>query len=458
MADNIMALSRQERAERQLEFFKAVREGTALSSSPTILRTGVQGRAKRPAHDIAALLEWQRRNELVFSCVEKIADASMDPVLTIQQRNAEGEWVDWNTNHLAAHPLSALLARPNDLMDEIDFRRAWIVSEHIAGVFYAEIERDGFGLPIAIWPLNPAKVTPRVTSEGVLIEYEWNDPQLSRPRRFIKPENMLVRRAYDITNPWGGLPPLLVALGSVDADTAQTDFVRSFFAGGGQPSGVISVPGVMPDDLMTQAQQQWMARYGRRGAGGGPAILQNGSTYAKVGAGLDEIESSELRQQFEARICGVFGVPPALVGAYVGLKQQNNRASAKAAMEDFWINKMSPLFTRWRSFLTHGLLTEFEKRDDVLAGRIRCHWDMTTVMAMQEDLNDRHKRSLEALKEGAITLNQYRAATNQKPDPNGDIYLLPGKYTVVPAAEIGQARAASATAAPQSEEEPKPAS
>jgi HK97 family phage portal protein len=457
MSDNIMALSRQERSERQLEFFKAVREGTALESRTTIMRTGVQGRAKRPAHDTAALLEWQRRNELVYSCVEKIADASMDPVLTIQQRNAKGEWVDWNANHLAAHPLSALLARPNDLMDEIDFRRAWIVSEHIAGIFYAEIERSDLGLPVAIWPLNPAKVTPRVTHDGVLIEYEWNDPQTGR-RKFIPPEKMLVRRAYDITNPWGGLPPLLVALGSVDADTAQTDFVRSFFAGGGQPSGIISVPGVMGDDQMTQTQQQWMARYGRRGAGGGPAVLQNGSKYEKVGAGLDEIESSELRQQFEARICGVFGVPPALVGAYVGLKQQNNRASAKAAMEDFWVNKMSPLFTRWRSFLTHTLLTEFESRDDILAGKIRCHWDMTTVMALQEDLNDRHKRAMEGLKGGAITLNQYRAQVNQKPADNGDIYYLPTNFSVVPAAEIGQARAGSATAARQSEEDPKPTS
>lgn len=438
MADNILEISRAERLERQQEFYKAMRM-LPEAPSTTILRTGVYGRAKRPAHDTATLLDWQRRNELVYSCVEKIADASMDPVMVVQERTREGEWQDYNASHYAPHPLTALLSRPNPAMDEIDFRRAWIVSEHIAGIFYAEIERSELGLPVALWPLNPAKVTPRVNEDGDLIEYEWNDPSL-RKRKFIPPEKMLVRRAHDITNPYGGLPPLLVALGSVDADSAQTDYVRSFFAGGGQPSGVITSQKVIPPDSAEMMRQSWMARYGRRGAGGGPAVLDDGMSYTKVGANPDEVESSELRQQFEARICGVFGVPPALVGAYVGLKQQNNRASAKAAMEDFWVNKMSPLFTRWRSFLTHALLPEFESQDAVLAGKVRVHWDMTTVMALQEDLNDRHKRALEALKAGAITMNQYRAKINEKPDDNGDIYYLPDNVSVVPAAEIGKAR------------------
>ncbi|MCP9494073.1 MAG: phage portal protein [Pyrinomonadaceae bacterium MAG19_C2-C3] len=445
MAD-IMSLSRAERTERQFEFFKAVRDGMqqALAretQSPlaSLQRTGVQGRAKRPAHDVVTLMEWQRRSELVFGCVEKIADAAMDPVLVIQELDADGNYQPYNATHRAPHPLASLLAHPNEFQDEIEFRRAWVVSEHIAGVFYAEIVRNNLGLPIALYPLNPAKVVPLVTAEGELTGYDFinNGRSLARP---IPPENMLVRKAHDITNPHGGLPPLLVALGSVDADAAQTDYIRSFFAGGGQPSGIISVPTQMGDDQMEQTRQQWTNRYSRRGAGAGPAVLQNGSTYQKIGANLDEIDSSELRQQFEARICGVFGVPPVLVGAYVGLKQSNNRASAKAAQEDFWVNKMSPLFTRWRSFLSHRLLSEFEGSEAIVAGKIRCAWDMSTVMALQEDSNDRHKRALEALQSGAITLNQYRAQVNQPADDNGDVYYLPAKFSVVPAKEIGNAR------------------
>jgi phage portal protein BeeE len=216
--------------------------------------------------------------------------------------------------------------------------------------------------------------------------------------------------------------------------------VRSFFAGGGQPSGVVSVPGIMGDEQMEQTRQQWMYRYGRKGVGGGPAVLQNGGTYQKVGANPDEVESSEMRQQFEARICGVFGVPPALVGAYVGLKQQNNRASAKAAMEDFWINKMSPLFKRWRYFLTMTLLPEFEPMESILVGKIRAYWDMSDVLALQDDVDAKHKRSLEALQGGAITLNQYLGDTGRKGVDGGDVYYLPGKFSVVPPGEIGQPR------------------
>jgi hypothetical protein len=78
-----------------------------------------------------------------------------------------------------------------------------------------------------------------------------------------------------------------------------------------------------------------------------------------------EIEGGTLRAQNEARICGVFGVPPLLVSAYVGLIHVNQRASAELAQKEFWANKMSPTFKRMRSRLTWTLLLDFETEEQV---------------------------------------------------------------------------------------------
>ncbi len=416
--------------------------------TPATRSVGVQGRTRRADVDVRGLINWQRRNEIVYSCIEKIADAAMDPMFVVEALNTKGDYEAY-----PGHPLQRLLSRPNPLMDEVDFRRAWVTSEHVAGVFYAEIVRNGIGLPVALYPLNPAKVSPVVTNQNVLVGYQFVDLNV---RAFFRPEDILVRRAFDITNPYGGLSPLAVALNSVDADAAQTDFIRSFFNGGGQPSGVLTVADgkILSDDDINMIQQQWMMKYGRKaGTSGAPAVLENGATYAKIGSGIDEIESGELRAQHEARICGVFGVPPVLVGAYAGIVHQNNRAGAKAAQEDFWINKMSPLFRRWRSFINTCLLPEWEGDDAVISGKVRAVWDMSQVLAMQEDVKQRQELAATALKAGGITLNEYRKRIGEEPDANGAVYMLPSNVTVVPAADIGQAR----TGTQPTTQDPKPA-
>ncbi len=75
----------------------------------------------------------------------------------------------------------------------------------MAGVFYAEIVRDGFGQPYQLYPLNPAKMRP-VAGEGpkgsLIKGYEFQD---GAKKVFLPAENVVARRNLDLTNPYGGL-------------------------------------------------------------------------------------------------------------------------------------------------------------------------------------------------------------------------------------------------------------
>lgn len=393
--------------------------GLELKKAYDLQKVGIQGRPQYPETDIASLFRWSRRNELVYACIEKICQAAQDPEPIIEMRKGDA----WERDD--AHPLRRLLMKPNPMDDWCSFIGAWMASIHIAGVFYAEIIRSDDKLPVQLWPLNPAYVLPiagKGKDGGPIIEYEV---KVGSQKETLKPDEILVMRNRTVTDKFHGLSPLAVCLGSVDADQAQTDYVRAFFNNSGIPSGILKINNrSLTLGEAEEKRQRWMSRYGRGGRmQQGPAVLDQGADYQQIGSGLDELESDALTWKVESRICAVFQVPPVLAGAYAGLRWQNNRASAREAQTDFWINKMSPLFKSLRSFVQWNLLTRFVDQEKVFAGDIRMAWDMTTVSALQEDVDAIHTRARENVKAGIWTLNEGREATGQDEDPDGDYYI-----------------------------------
>jgi hypothetical protein len=129
----------------------------------------------------------------------------------------------------------------------------------------------------------------------------------------------------------------------------------------------------------------------------------------------------------------VFGVPPLIVYAYVGLLRATY-SNLKEAWSGFWDNPMSPTFKEWRAFYTMNLLTEFEDERAVVTERVRLWYDMSQVAALQEDVDAIQLRARENYKVGGISLNEFREALGADPHPNGDaIYAVP-----LPVADQGE--------------------
>lgn len=312
--------------------------------------------------------------------------------------------------------------RPNPYMDEAAFSRAYIVSMDVAGVFYSEIVRaGGSGLPVELHPLNPAKVAPIPGEGGNVRAYLFKD---GPTKVEIPAEDMLVRRSWNPTSRYHGLSPLAVAMGSVDADQAQTDYLRSFFNSSGVPSGILRVK----DRKLTQAQAdelkaKWAARFSRAwGRQHDIAVLDENAEYQKMGASLDELESEAIRSFTESRICMVFRVPPLIIYAYTGLLRATY-SNLKEAWRGFWDATLTPLFKDYRTWLTWSLLPEFVNAELIYGERIRLNWDMSQVSALQEDVDQIQARARSNFQAGAMTLNELRSVLQLQPDPHGDYYL-----------------------------------
>lgn len=395
-----------------------------------LVPVGVQGKPQRPQADTFGLVQSYRTNEVVYACVRITSQATVDPRLLVEKRGTKGDWAE-----VAGHPLRRLLMRPNPLMDEAAFVRCWVVSKMVAGEFYAEIVRNRAGQPVALYPLHPGKTFPVPDASGGIAHYEYRD---GSQKTQMPVENVMVWRESDPFGGYRGASPLAVALGSVAGDIAQTNYINAFFETGGVPSGLLTIA----NKTLTQPEadairSKWRAMFDLRygGVKNDVAVLDENATYQLLGSRMDQLASEELRGVAESRICMVFGVPPLIIYAYIGLLKANY-SNLKEAWSSFWDSTLTPMFKEYRSWMTWQLLSQFENVDLIYGERVRLNWDMSAVAALQDDVDATHERARADFAAGLTTRDEGRALIGQAPAAvDGDQYAKP---TAAPAPAADQ--------------------
>jgi HK97 family phage portal protein len=391
-------------------FFHKTERPPVETKSGSLERIGVQGRAPALPTDASSLIAAYGRSELAFACIAVKRKAMQDPRLIVERKQADGTWKED-----PGHPLRRLIMRPNDQMDEAAFIGSAVASMDIAGRFYAEKVFGTYDAIVGLIPLNPACVTKKHKPNGDVF-YRWKE---GNEQVDYEPEELLIREEPS----WYSPAPLAVALGATDSDRAQTEFVRAFFNNGGQPSGILKVKGTYSQEKADALSTKWAAKYGRSGDGWGrPAVLDDNADYQQTGAKLNELASESLVSIFESRICMAFGVPPLIIYAYVGLLRATY-SNLKEAWSSFWDAELSPALKAWATWLTWSLLVEFEGEERVYSEQVRLNWDLSQVASLQDDVNVAQTRARAHFQAGALTLNEFRAAVGQLPDPAGDYYL-----------------------------------
>jgi HK97 family phage portal protein len=409
-----------------------ISRGAALEPGGFVTEFRGLRRPSMPYAETADLQDAQTRNELVFACLAIKASTAQDPRLIVQQQQGKGEYEE-----VPNHPLRALLMRPNAWMTEADLMKAAMISWDVSNPRRAYFEKVYNG-PIleSIAPLNPACMRPdHSRTSGELIGYTYSDGQ---HRRDYSLDELIIRAAPA----WYDPPPLVSALGSVESDTAQTDYIRAFFENGGVPAGFLKYSMPLNDTQRDDIRRKWLSRYGNQfGRQHDVGVLDASADYQEIGAQLDKLSSQTLRSVAESRICMVFGVPPLIVYAYVGLLRATY-SNLSEAWAGFWDATMSPAFKEWRSFWTWALLPEFESERDIRSERVRLHYDLSAVAALQEDVDAAQKRARENWTAGGITLNEFRAAVGYAPRSGGDdVFAKPITITTSPAGASGVAGA-----------------
>ncbi len=196
--------------------------------------------------------------------------------------------------------------RPNRECTAFAFREAMYIQAMIYGDFYAEIEFDRGGRPVALWPLDYDRCTLERDADGelVLVVRNRDGGDVALPY-----ESVLHIHGPGVDGLTGFNVVTLAARSLAHAAAAEA-FGASFYHNGTQFGGLLS----FPNKLSNEARQQMTEsiKEGRKGSKNAwdLLVLDNGAKYESFGVEPDKAQFIETRHLLIEEVCRWFGVPP----------------------------------------------------------------------------------------------------------------------------------------------------
>ncbi len=305
----------------------------------------------------------------VWRCVSLISTSIATLPWQIRKPDGKG-----NSAIVHGHPIDRLLnVAPNSEMTAFSFKSTFIANKLLYGGAGAEIEMDGAGRAVALWPIAPDRIEPVRHADGRLLY------RISEPRGGVvalDPNDMF----YVPGLAWDGVRGysiLEVAMQSLGGAYALDRFAGGFFGHGMQPGGIIEIPeGVTMDeegmkrlrDELEQKHQGWANAQKT-------LILDQGMKFSQSSTDPQSGQFLDTRKFSVYDVCRWFGVPPYLAFA----SEQEPRANVEAQSREFLDYGLKPhivpleqeanrkLFLGYRGPLATKMDVNEFKRGDVKA-------------------------------------------------------------------------------------------
>lgn len=349
----------------------------------------------------------------VFACVRVLSETVAQLPFFVYEREGRGK------RRAVEHGLYGLLHdAPNPLMTAFEFWETLMGHLCLWGNGYAEIEYDGGGRVIGLWPLRPDGMGEiRRTGEGLSYVYQLPDGRqtvLSGERVFhVRGLSGDGIRGYSPI----GMQRQLVGMG-----LATEQFGALFFRNGARPGGILEHPGVLDDDAFDRLRAEWNETYGGLGNSHRLAILEEGMKYRQVGVPPEEAQFLESMKFNRSQIASIFRVPPHMIGdleraTFSNIEQQSI---------EFKVFTMEPWLIRIQQAVNARLLG---------GDGGRYFAEFLPDALLRGDTASRYQAHAIGRQNGWLSANDIRELENLNPIEGGDVYLVP--LNMVPAGDEG---------------------
>ena len=275
---------------------------------------------------------WQRNEELsadsqlaffaVFACRTLVAhDISKNRVRLVSQN---GRIWQETTNPA----FSPVLRKPNEFQNRIQFLENWVGSKLDRGNAYVLKRRDGRGVVVALYVLNPDRVQPLVSDDGQVF-YRLSQDNIAglRESEVIVPAREIIHDRFNcLFHPLVGISPLYAA---ALAATQGTNIQRSnarLAANGVRPSGILTAPGRIDAENAKRLKETWENQYAGVSGASKIAVLGDGLKFESLTMKAEDAQLIEQLKFTAEMICSVYHVPPYKIG--VGALPSYNNVQA----------------------------------------------------------------------------------------------------------------------------------
>lgn len=323
------------------------------------------------------------QSPIVFACVRVNADS----FAAIPWRVALAS--DTETDVDRAHPVWALLERPNALMGGAKLRRAISSSlDYAGGVFLFLATADGKPIslgqwPDAIWPIRDDLVEP--VREGTSpVPVAWKTSNGAEP--IIFPDHAVAHIHYpDPSDPFRGCGPMQAAWRSADHLFRVEAFDDGLVENGGQIGGVFTHDNRAMDPEERKALESRIAQnHSRPQNDRKKMILPAGISFTPTSWSPVDLQAEKLRKEKRDEIARTFGVPPVMLGEL----EDANRSSLRELRRVYYENTVIPR----ADFVVEEIATQLIPKLPKEAGRVSVLLDYAQTSAMREDADSQIAR------------------------------------------------------------------
>jgi HK97 family phage portal protein len=355
--------------------------------------------------------EGYRLNEIVYSCINMRCKAIGEaPCRVIDEAGETPETIK-------DHPLKLLLKSVNERITEQQF---WQISELyllVAGFCAWEKERNNLGEVIRLWPMRPDWCGFFRGDNRLLDRIRYQPYGL--PPVDVSVDDVLIFQYFDPLYPMlKGWSPTMQAYKLMGVDNNTTNFLDLFFKSGAVPAGLLKTLAVLSDPEAERIRNRWQTQHGGSTNWSRPAVLGSGVEYQSMTMPFKDMGFGDIDARSEARLCGLYQVPPIMISAKIGM-DRSTYSNYGEAKKSFYENTVMNEWVYLAGQVQQQMLPDFGEEDNLVV-----EFDTTGIKALQEDRTAQWTRAVTAATSGVITRDEAR--TEMGLDPIDDVPVFVG--------------------------------
>jgi HK97 family phage portal protein len=283
------------------------------------------------------------------------------------------------------------------------------------GNAFVQIQKDGAGRPIALYPLHPDAVLVRreLSQDGKsLVKVFDVMGQSGRPTTL--PNEEVIHLMWDTEDGITGNSPIKQHALAFGWAFAMAEFGANFFKNGAHASLVVTIPDDVAngDDDKQQAFKDQFEKQGGVENAGKPFYVENGGKVEAISVTPEAAQYLDSRKFSRSEIAGICRVPSYKIGDAADMKYNNAEQQEQSYKND----GLMPWAVQFEEEATLKLLTDAER------GRYVVQYDFNALLrADRKTRAEAHKLELQS---GEKTLNEVRAENGDPPVEGGDVNLV----------------------------------
>ncbi|TXG78098.1 phage portal protein [Candidatus Dojkabacteria bacterium] len=354
---------------------------------------------------------WSRANTIVNEDNSMKIAAFHRGLIYISSQIAKLPWdVKDINNEVVRGPISNLLnLSPNPEMNAFRWRLCMVQNAIIHGNSYAEIERDGVGRPIALWPLETCRMEVKRDTNNGKLWYVYSDPD--KGNVYLEPRDVFHLPNFHTKD--GIMGQGIVAYGAevLGIQIAADNMAAGLFHNSGIPSGVLTHPGKLSDEAYKRLKDSWAEQQGGRKTGS-TSLLEEGVKYEPTMVDSTALQFLESRQFGVLEIARFLGLPPTklfdVTAATYSNVEQSNLEVATDTLDTWATNLEMEADVKILNFRYGGRFT-----------------DIDLYSIFRGDMKTRSDYFKSMMSVGAMTPNQIRQREGLPGyGPSGDKYFI----------------------------------